>query len=374
MKTLIINDCHLGTSRSSGTTPASSAALRQYLFDEYNALLTRHLDKHLFINGDLFDHFSEDEATLDQTLGMLVTWLNKTKDGQKLTLSCGNHDASAKGDKLSSFHLLTNILKLFYPDRVTVVDIGQLYTLQHRVAVLAHCHNQDLFEMGLNNILDNIRAGNVNTLFLHANVLSPFSEQHDHSLAVTEDMARRFVNAGIRLVFAHDHHNRCINLNAIGTKTTSQFDTNSHIIVLGNQFPASIADCLSHGKAQANGRKFAHIMDEEGRISQVETWNSNAFIDVDWQELDKVNGEMFVRVSGEAAQSQAGEVVSVIAKFRSQSDAYVVSNNVQIEGIGSIEDIDGISLEQIKAFDVRAALLEMFEPDERKVLEKVLEN
>ncbi len=366
---LILNDLHLGTQRGAGTTPASAAALKQFLFDQTRSILDQHKDKDVLINGDLFDKFSEEESTIEQTFQIFHNWLRKS--GRKLHLAPGNHDFSAKADKLSSFHLLGSILTAAHPDQVTVYA-PELSKVQHGVWVIPHCLNQDLFDMELEKALE--IAGEIGRLFLHANVMNPFAEQADHSLNVSEEMARRFAETPIQLVFAHEHQRRCISFNGASISQKTSFDPSADIIVMGNQFPSSISDCLPHGKAQEDGRKFAHVL-TEGGWEQVETWtNLDNFTRVDWRDFSTVEDEMFIRVEGTAEQSEAADVVTAIAKYRSASQAFIITNAVKIAGVSNIEGFDGISLEDIRKFDVREALLELFEPEERRVLEKCLED
>lgn len=366
---LILNDLHLGTQRGAGTTPATAAALKQFLFDSFREIIQSHQDKDLLINGDLFDKFSEDESTIEQTFQILHFWLSSSR--RKLHLVPGNHDFSAKADKLSSFHLLGSILTAAHPNQVKVYE-STLSRIDDGVWVIPHCLNQDLFDMELEGALDNLAEGD--RLFLHANVMNPFAEQADHSLNVTEDMARAFAKKGVQLIFAHEHQRRCINFNGESISQKTKFDPQADIIVTGNQFPSSISDCLPHGRAQEDGLKFAHILSDDG-WEQVETWtNSGNFIRVDWRDFSPVTDERFIRVDGTAEQSESADVVTAIAKYRSASQAFIVTNAVRIAGANTIEGFDGISLEDIRKFDVREALLELFEPAERKVLEMCLED
>lgn len=366
---LVLNDLHWGTQRGAGTTPATAALLKQFLFDRSRELFMQHLDKDLLIDGDLFDKFSEDEATIEQAFRILHDWLETS--GRVLHLVPGNHDFSAKADKLSSFHLLGSILSAAHPERVRVYE-SKLAQVDDGVWVIPHCLNQDLFDMELEGALEGLSSGD--KLFLHANVMNPFAEQADHSLNVSEEMAKAFSNKGVQLVFAHEHQRRCITFNGKSISQKSSFDPSADIIVLGNQFPSSISDCLPHGRAQDDGRKFAHVLSGDG-WEQVETWtNDGNFCRVDWRDLGSIRDEMFVRVEGTAEQSEAADVVTTIAKYRSKSNAYIITNAVKVAGVNSIEGFEGISLEDIRKFDVREALLELFTPDERRVLEKCLED
>jgi metallophosphoesterase superfamily enzyme len=105
---LVINDLHLGVVRSGGTTPASQAALRNYALSSLESLLADHGGEHVVVNGDLFDSFQVDTATVIAAHKVFSKFISA---GGRVTLIMGNHDASMKGDRVSSFHLLAHILQ-----------------------------------------------------------------------------------------------------------------------------------------------------------------------------------------------------------------------------------------------------------------------
>lgn len=361
---LILNDLHIGTDRSAGTTMASAAALKTFLNDSLRDTLVAHPDKDVLVLGDLFDKFSEDEETIRATFATFHSWLLYTNN--ELHLVQGNHDVSAKADKLSSFHLLCAILKAACPGQVHIYR-DRLAQVREGLYVIGHCMNQDLFDLELEKATE---LRNV-TLMLHANIMNPFAEQADHSLNVNEAMARRLAERN-RLVFAHEHQRRCITFREEGFKQTDKFDAEADVIVLGNQFPSSIADCLPHGKAQQDGKKFAHVFDG-GALAQIQTWtNQGNFIQVAWTDLAEIGEERFIRVTGNVSQEQAAAVVTAIAKYRSKSNAFVITNGVKIEGFENVDELEGVSLESIKQFDVLSALLEVLEPKEREVVQKLM--
>lgn len=350
MKALIINDLHVSPSRVAGTTPKSAGELRSTLQAQIAELVMQHTDKHLVINGDALDSFDIDTRELLQFFHTLCKWLDQSKPGVKLFNLSGNHDRSARGEKCSSFEFLCHILKAYAPDKVETRVHGEFTNLWGNVWSIPHCDNIDLFDLELEKALETLESGA--TLFLHCNYANPW-EQKDHSLNITEEDAQRFVDKGVRLVIAHEHQRRILK--------------NGMVYITGNQFATSISDCLG------NDAKYAHILEEDGTLTPIQTMDvTKEFVRVDWRELAAVGDQPFVRVEGHAEQSEAGEVVSLIAKYRSKSDALIISNAVRIEGVNSIADFDGISLEDIRKFDVREALLEMFTPQERKVLEEVL--
>jgi hypothetical protein len=107
-------------------------------------------------------------------------------------------------------------------------------------------------------------------------------------------------------------------------------------------------------------------------IEYIETWQAAGdFVQLDWRNLAD-DGARFIRVIGQATAAEASEVVSAISKFRSKSAALVISNAVSVEGVSDQDELD-LSVEQMAAFDVRAALFEILDKDEVAVVSKLLE-
>lgn len=327
MKTLILNDLHLGVHRKGGTTPASQEALRAYMFNSLRKILNDTSAEHLIVNGDLFDRFSVDTRDLLETYAVFMVWLGL---GKKLTLCSGNHDTVNRGDQVSSFSALGAVLTGAYPSSVVVVDINQTAMVLPRVFAIPHQTNQDVLDGEFEKAL--LRADEYDTLLLHCNLDNFHAQQSDLSLDLSDGMARRFEAAGVKILLAHEHDSRTVR----------------NVTVLGCQLVSSIADCV---KSPA---KFAHIL-EDGQIERVQTWSAdgvNGYAQIDWRDLAGHTGEQsFLRVSGEAKSSEAAEVINAIAKFRLRSKAFVISNAVAIDGIVSAEELPA-NFEAVKAFDV----------------------
>ena len=376
MSYLILNDCHLGTQRSAGTTTESATQLKQFLFDEFERLIKQEAEN-IIILGDLFDKFSEDEATIAKTFQILYDRVNNLKG--KLFLVGGNHDFSARGDKMSSFHLLCKVLSETLPKKVVEISNGLYTDLGNQVYCISHCLNQSAFDQALQTAIEvqdskeNKEYENPPLLLLHANLDNPYAGASDHSLNVNEEMAKALVRSGFILVFAHEHQHRYLKFDGKGFSQSNIKDAD--VIVLGNQTPSSISDCLAHGNAQREGKKYAHIINEHNELERIESWNNEGnFIRVEWDELDKVKGGKFVRVEGEVAQAQVDEVFTKIQKFRSKSDAFVITNAVKVEGIEALdEESINVSLDDIKGFDIKGEFFKLFSKEEQAVLNTVME-
>jgi UDP-2,3-diacylglucosamine pyrophosphatase LpxH len=347
---LILNDLHLGVSRKAGTTHQSAEALRGYLFDSLNKVLCETDEEHLVVLGDLFDDFTVSARDWLEAYNILVQWCS---EGKVVTFVAGNHDNSARGDKVSSFTMLSEVLLNTFSTRVWIRDIGQAGRINDDVYAIAHCANQDLFNIELNKAL----GLRMTHLLLHANYHNNFAVESDHSLNVSMEQAAEFANKGVTLVFAHVHQ--------------ACEDLGGKVVVLGNQFPSSISDCLG------NDAKYAHIL-KDGVLTKVKTWDRDqegGFVEVDWANLSNttVIGDGFVRVVGRATAAQASDVINAIAAFRQRSDAFVVSNGVHVEGIAEIGDLPA-SFEVAKAFDTLAFIRGELEPAEVEAVNKLLED
>ena len=351
---LILNDLHIGASRKAGTTPASQAALSEYIHQNFEALINATDEDHIVINGDLFDGFEVPGTDLIRTFNVLDRWFMKARQAQHLTLIAGNHDYNPRGDKVSSFHLLAHFLKVRRGMAVDVIDHTRGFSrVADRVWAIPHVANQDLFDIELHKALD--AAGDGDFLLLHANYNNNFAVEADHSLNVSKEAADLLISAGWTLILGHEH----------------QYRVTPGIVISGNQIPTSVADCLGCG-----GKYYLTL---SGKELQLKEWlnleEDGVFTRIDWhdiQELDADPDYQFIRVEGTATAEEAAEVVDAVARFRAKSEAYVVTNAVKVEGVAAFDELAEMSLEQITAFNVLDALLEELSEEEGKVVKELL--
>lgn len=351
---LILSDIHLGAVRSAGTTLATRKQIQDYLQQAFRDTVNAYPQHDLLIAGDLFDAFNVDVSQVLQCYFTLADWL---KDGLgTLHLMQGNHDCSRNSEKTSSFAFLCALLTKLYPASVQVYDRG-FAEVQPGVYVLSHVTNQDLMDLELAKTLD-VAPGYV---FIHANCENHFAEQADHSLNVSAEWNEKMVNHGHVAVYAHEHQARTL--------------YSGKVVCMGNNFPSSVADCMAHGDAQKDGRKYAHILDDTG-LHKVETWTAEGdFTEADWRTLADLDTDArFIRVTGTATTEEASAVISAISRFRQDSDAYVITNAVRIEGMAGLDDLSTLSAERLASVDVMAALCEELEPEEIVVVKRLLED
>jgi len=218
----VLNDVHIGVQRSAGTTPRSALALRDYVIESFAKLVDEAGD--LCILGDLFDQYSIPNSDLLMTMHILQ---RHCAAGKKLYLVAGNHDLSKDSSRMSSFELLGRMMEAWFPEHAKL--LMQPTMLEAGAYVIPHCVNQDRFNEALSEVPEGTKV-----LLLHANYDNVHAEHSDGSLNVTESVALGLVNRGMTLVFAHEHQNRTA--------------LNGRVIIIGNQVPTSVSDCLGAKK------------------------------------------------------------------------------------------------------------------------------
>jgi len=363
---LILNDTHIGAVRTTGTNLATRAAIQQYLLDSLEDILRRYCEVDCIVNGDLFDGYEVDSGQLLATYLIFYNWLTDNPE-RILDLVRGNHDIAKNSLRTSSFAMLCSLLTTVFPDRVKVYN-DKFAQIGHKVWVIPHCVNQDLFdiEMEKAEIAITDEGHEPGYLLLHANYDNNFAVESDHSLNVSEEWAKKLTKLGWTLVFAHEHQRR----KAMRGK----------VIVMGNQWPTSVADCLAHGEAQKDGKKYAHViqtvsadfMAEDGAASTVTlaetvhpTWEAATdFVRMDWTDLDPTTECRFIRIEGTATAAEAADVMNAVARYRQKSEAWVISNSVNVAGIAGVSDMSKVNTESLAQVDVLASLLKKLEPKE----------
>jgi Calcineurin-like phosphoesterase len=354
---LLLNDLHLGAKRKGGATPASAEALRTHMFAKAKELVFGHTGD-LLVLGDLFDSFDVDARDWVDTFSLFRDWLSRSPSN-RLTLVAGNHDISPRAGKVSGFEMLWRVLQC---EQLDLVDIGQLKRVHPNAWALAHCHNQDTFNLMLDRALSEVPAGA--SLLLHANLDNNFASESDYSLNVSSEVAKAFCEKGVSLAFAHEHQARTYIPHGMSA------DAAGVVNVLGNQVCSSVSDCLG------NDDKWAWAIDDNGAVvKHIKTWDLMdavaPFSRVDWRELDKAPDAGFVRVEGVATMAEAAEVVQAISKLRNKSGAFVIANAVKVEGMPELDDLPD-TFEAAKRFDVLAFIRSRLEPEEQALLEKLL--
>lgn len=357
---IIINDLHLGVNRVSGTTPQSREDLRNYVFAEFDKLLdTTDNNSDLVILGDLFDSFDCDARDWLEAYRLLTAWC-AYNSFHTLYLVAGNHDTSAKANRVSSFEIMAAVLKGQFRN-VKVIGIDETLTADGYIHLVAHHRNQELFDLTLAKVLSSCQRGDY--VLLHANYDNKFAEQADHSLNVSAEQALEFTKKGVSLVFAHEHQSR------VEIPHGTPADGGS-VVCLGNQVPTSVSDCLG------NNSKFYWSLDGNG-LQKFECWKvggDNGYQAIDWRDLNQGATEAkFIRVVGDAVNAEAAQVIDTLHKFRQRSKAFIVTNAVKIDGIAEMGDLPE-TFEAAKKFDVMEFVYKQLDEAEAEVIRKISAN
>ena len=347
MRAFVCTDTHLGSIRRSGVTPMSALKLQDRTFNNFRNLLMDHLDLPIIHAGDLFDSMHVPNSEILRAYKAISGWLESS--GQKFYCLRANHDWHPSGGKLSSWELLIDILVAQFGDQVVPI-YDKLTHIADNVYGLGHVGNSDLFDLELSRAMELKNS----VLFFHANFANPFTNGSEHTLNIDKEWAEEFVARGNYLYGGHEHQ--------------ASSHLGGRVRMLGNNDATSIADCLG------NDKKYAYTLEDNGTLTPEVTMDVSAeFINIPWTELSLEIDRPFVRVSGNVNIEQAGDVVDLIAKFRSKSKALVVTNAVSIKDTFEIEDFEDINLASLKSFDVLQELLELLTHPERKVVRELME-
>jgi DNA repair exonuclease SbcCD nuclease subunit len=315
----ILNDIHIGVIRGSGTTPASQWALRKYLLDSFKEKLPREGD--LMVLGDLFDTGNVPVLDVLSTYEILAGWLT---DGYgQLFLVAGNHDLCKSSNVLSSFQFLGKLLHRHRPARVHTVETPTLTTWGY---IIPHLENQEALDSAVKAV------PMCDTVFMHCNYANMFAAQSDQSLNLSEHQA---LNLPCRhIILGHEHAPR----------------SKDKVLIPGNQIPSSVSDCLGRSVYRSLS------ISEAGAISGNTYSSRGLYEELDWREAKETSAK-FVRVVGTADATESTSVVNAVAKLRQVSNAFVISNAVQIATDDGTEAFEQ-SLEDIQGFSIWRALEE----------------
>ena len=322
----IINDIHAGVRSQGGTTPASRAALGRYISKNLKSLLTWATDADtLVVLGDLFDKPKVAEVVLLDVYIMFLRFLRESE--ADLVLVRGNHDSRSEIlEDLCSLELLYNLLITNLsdagedPTRVHLIfnEPAELIDGEVKCWIIPHMFNQQLFDAEI------ARVPACDYLMLHCNFDNAFAVG-DHSLNISRTQCRGLQDrVKGEILIAHEHQAR--------------IEMGNLVMVLGNQFPSSVADCKS------NDGKMAWVIYPEG-IDDHKTWLAvNSFRDCAVGDLREAE---FIRVSGTCQPKEFAQIVKDISEFRKTSNAFVISNAVKVnieERAVSKEDVTSINI------------------------------
>lgn len=343
---LILNDLHLGVQRNAGTTQASGEALRAYAHRKHEGLLALANDGDtVIVNGDLTDAYNVPLAQAVEIYAALNEWLN-SQPHSKLILCLGNHDLSRVSTTLGTVQFLGALLQSLYPDRFRLIQGAE--AISDDVYAISHVPNQDIFDLELGRVPEGVK-----TLLLHCCYDNNFAVQSDNSLNLSREQAKGFRERGITMILGHEHQQRDL--------------MSGFVRVAGNHFPTSVADCLGNDTKRC-------LVIENGEITEIETWSMDSaedgYAEIDWQELSTPSPAKFIRVSGSAEPAQAADVVRAISTLRQRSEAFVITNAVQITAQEGLEDVVA-GVEDLRSVNIVELLMEMLDEPQKAAIKKL---
>lgn len=282
MKTLILNDLHLGVKRQAGTTKQSRKDLEEWMLKEFEELLNTAYGRVLIL-GDLFDKRNVDEHIMHRVIKLLST--------VECIIVAGNHDLGGIEDHtLSSAEFVARLSSSYWLAEPELIDDGKIF-------VIPHVHDQETFDHAIQICPDNV------IMMVHCNIDSPFAHG-DHSLNLSLQQMKDLTDRGVKVISGHEHAKREV----------------MNVTILGNQFPSSIADCLG-------GDKFYHILEDGELTAELNGREDDLFY----------NGPMpagdfeFINITGECELNEYASVVKEVAELRKSSPAFIVKNSVKVK-------------------------------------------
>ena len=348
MKTLIFNDLHLGVTRSGGTTHSTMELLRAYGHAQHQALLAHAEDGDtVIVNGDLADQYDIPLSQALEIYGVAAEFLRR-QPNSKLVWAVGNHDLSKDSSKLGTVSFLGTLLTGAFPDRFTLLEKPGLLNAQ--IYIIPHVANQDMFDMELS------RIPTCKFVLLHANFDNEFAGAMDHSLNLSRAQAKVLKERGMTMIFGHEHQQK--------------MSLGGSVVVVGNQFPTSVSDCLNN-----ESKQYAWIS-EAGTLNFETSWTVDSpigyFKEVDWKDAGTfIHAPAgFIRVVGDASVEEAAEVVKAISALRQRSEAFVVTNAVQVAQASGLEEL-AASVEDVRSVNVLDMLIEALTSEQGVVVRRL---
>ena len=355
---IIISDLHIGAKRVAGTTQESAVRLRLFLHERFVGILEAAADD-IAVNGDLFDTHQVPLSDLLGAYSAIAGWLRAS--GKRIFLLAGNHDLSKSSIELSSFEMLARLLTPLFPVQVVYMQGGGWVDEAQGIYAVTHVVNQAEFDLQLQRVPETAKV-----LLLHCNFDSPYTEHADHSLNLSREKAKELVGRGVQVILGHEHHPRSF----FGGK----------VLIPGNQFPSSVADCVTPEGRIVDGKHYVRL--EGGKPALVECWthvDEQGFCDIPWQSLegetlrDAESFEGFIRISGKAEPEEVAEALKRISRLRQKSRALVIANAVRAvtrdSGVEEIAD----SIDDVRKVDVVQLVLDTLTPEQAEVVRAVLE-
>ncbi len=309
MADIFYTDPHLGLKRQAGTTPASSAKLRSQLYTTVQELINKYKHKPLRENtvhclGDLFDKYSNDEATIMQAMSVMLGTDH---------LMAGNHDVRSNAQSMGSVQLLQEACP---NTSVVIAKFGQtcapsFYNEQTdtSVTMIPHHTTQELFEQVLLESSPHTEEAKTNILCLHCNYNLGF-EMNETTLNLSEDQAKVLLGKGFDYILLGHEHNQAEYLDG-------------RVKIIGNTFPTSMSDIAD---------KRVLIWDGQTFNEEVIWHKDTGYIECDWRDLPDRSDAQFIKVIGEVDSKSMQEFSErILSCWDVYTNLLMLSNKVDIK-------------------------------------------
>ena len=316
----VFSDPHLGLSRATNTTLESRKRFREFLYDHtmsvIDGLLKEGADK-IFCLGDLFDSYSNDEATFLQGFNVL----------QELE-GClvGNHDIANRLDSVGTLQALQQIYQglprsmksnpVIYNDEPHEPRIRNWRYDLSEWTFVPHVFTQELFCQSLELAEQMNPHKNMHILCLHCNVGVPgYAEVEDKgtSLYLTEEWQERLLKKYDLILVGHEHPPKTLH--------------DSRVVVLGNVYPLAFGEVAD---------RYSYIIDDEQKtiVKTLQIFKQDeSFKQVQATELLGSEGKYdagaarIVEVTGTVRRSDQAELARSIAAFWKNNDGVFLFRN-----------------------------------------------
>jgi DNA repair exonuclease SbcCD nuclease subunit len=303
-KIRLVSDTHIGLSRQSHTTPASSARLRDALWGAAVGAI-QDWDEVIHL-GDLFDKYSNPESVM--------------VDGANVMKACsavlaGNHDMANRDGCLSSLQLLDRLT-----DSMILLEPCTFLSEDRKVVFHAvpHCMTQTAFEEALETATQWHNKDLPWVLLLHCNYDNPMAAGSEASLNLTRERAGTLLETFDLVLLGHEH--------------AARSDFGGRLQVLGSLHPTSFSDISD---------KYAWTLDtgtlELGREC---VWKWDRHMKIDWRDLGTACSSApleFLDITGTASPSGMRTVADAVQKaWKNNPSLYMVRNSVVVEGAGAV--------------------------------------
>ena len=300
----LFTDPHLGTRRTTHTTPESRRRLQQALFDQALNIVNQY--PNCMCLGDLFDNYSNPEHIISQ--GKVIVEMCSH-------VMAGNHDVTPRASELGSLQLLQSVPGL---ERKVVlskygeIEIRKIVTDHGIFFMVPHVTDMDLFLRALGEAYE--QAVNVEGkayLLLHCNYDLPdeFMES-ETALNLDKDTATSLLSRFNNIFIGHDHAPR----------------EDGDVIILGNTHPTGFSDISDKRIIQIN----------DGELTEEIIWSKKdhyAKLDVNSDALEIGKEIQFVDLTGDVPASEVPVLsMSIVGMWKNNPGLMAVRNSVSVEG------------------------------------------